>query len=106
MRDYETIREDYEQSCFFLCVSDTDLPIKTTYNYLLKLLLITFFGVFPLFLSCLSLSLSPHPFCFHGNLPVDGEGEKEVKDGSGQQDQSNSACSDWSCGRIGRPATY
>lgn len=101
MRDYETITEEYEQSCFFLCVSHTDLPIKTTCNYLLKLLLITFFGVFPLFLSSLSLSL--HPFCFHGNLPVDAEGEKEVK---GQEDQSHSACSDWSCGRIGRPATY
>lgn len=45
---------------------------------------------FPLFLS-LSVSLSPHPCCFHGNLPVDGEGEEEVEDRAGQVDQSDDA---------------
>lgn len=51
----------------------------------------TFFGVFlcfsvyPLSFFCLFLC------CFHGNLPVDGEGEGKVEDRPGQVGQSDHA---------------
>lgn len=47
------------------------------------------------FLSLYLLSLSP--CCFHGNLPVDGEGEEEVEDRPGQVGQSDHA---WSMVRL------
>lgn len=44
-------------------------------------------GVFldSVFSLTISLSFSPHPLCFHGNLPVDGAGEEGVRDGTGQE---------------------